>query len=159
MDTLLSCKRRVREELLRMVPDREPRAELYDLVRDYPSREGKGLRPTLTLAACAALGGRGEDAVRTAAAIELFHNGFLVHDDIADESTHRRSLATLHEAHGVGLAVNSGDAMNLMAVDAVLSNLPTLGLARTLALIHEILHMCRETVEGQAVELGWIRRA
>jgi geranylgeranyl diphosphate synthase type II len=159
MDTLLSCKRRVREELLRMVPDREPRAELYDLIRDYPSREGKGLRPTLTLAACAALGGRGEDAVRTAAAIELFHNGFLVHDDIADESTHRRSLATLHEAHGVGLAVNTGDAMNLMAVDAVLSNLPTLGLARTLALIHEIVHMCRETVEGQAVELGWIRRA
>lgn len=159
LETLLSCKRRVREELLRMVPDREPRAELYDLMRDYPAREGKGLRPTLTLAACAALGGRGEDAVRTAAAIELFHNGFLVHDDVADESTHRRSLATLHAAHGVGLAVNTGDAMNLMAVDAVLSNLPTLGLARTLALIHEVLHMCRETVEGQAIELGWIRHA
>jgi geranylgeranyl diphosphate synthase type II len=41
----------------------------------------------------------------------------------------------------------------------VLSNLPTLGLARTLALIHEILHMCRETVEGQAIELGWIHNA
>lgn len=157
MEVMSNCKARVREEMMRMVPQREPRAELYDLIRDYPSREGKGLRPTLTLAACVACGGRPEDAVRAAAAIEMFHNGFLVHDDIADESTHRRSSPTLHEAHGVGLAVNTGDAMNLLAVDSVLANLPTLGLARTLALIHEIMHMCRETVEGQAIELGWIR--
>jgi geranylgeranyl diphosphate synthase type II len=95
--------------------------------------------------------------VRAAAAVELFHNGFLVHDDIADGSLYRRNDPTLHESHGVGLAVNTGDAMNLLAVDTVLSNLPTLGLARTLALIHEVVHMCRETVEGQAIELDWIR--
>jgi len=157
METMQACKERVSQEFQRIVPDREPRAELYDLMREYPAREGKGLRPTLTIATCCALGGRDEDAVRTAAAVELFHNGFLVHDDIADESTHRRNEPTLHEAHGIGLAVNTGDAMNLLAVDAVLSNLPTLGLARTLGLIHEIMHMCRETVEGQAIELGWIR--
>lgn len=156
METLQTCRRRVLEEILRILPDREPRAELYDLMREYLVREGKGLRPTLTIATCMALGGRSEDAARMATAIELFHNGFLVHDDIADESTHRRGLPTLHSAHGIGLAVNAGDALNLFAVDAVLSNLPTLGLARTLGLIHEILHMCRETVEGQAIELGWI---
>ena len=157
METMKACKERVAEEFQHIVPDREPKAELYDLIRDYPGREGKGLRPTLTIATCTALGGSDTDAARAAAAIELFHNGFLVHDDIADESTHRRNEPTLHEAHGIGLAVNTGDAMNLLAVDSVLSNLPTLGLARTLALIHEILHMCRETVEGQAIELGWIR--
>ena len=157
METMQACKDRVSREFQRIVPDREPKAELYDLMREYPTREGKGLRPTLTIATCCALGGRDEDAVRAAAAVELFHNGFLVHDDIADESTHRRNEPTLHEAHGIGLAVNTGDAMNLLAVDAVLSNLPTLGLARTLGLIHEIMHMCRETVEGQALELGWIR--
>ena len=157
MEIMKACKGRVQDEMMHIVPDREPKAELYDLIRDYPAREGKGLRPTLTIATCCALGGRPEDAVRAAAAIELFHNGFLVHDDIADESTHRRNEATLHEAHGIGLAVNTGDAMNLLAIDSVLSNLPTLGLARTLALIHEVMHMCRETVEGQAIELGWIR--
>lgn len=155
--TMQACKDRVREEMRRMIPDREPRGALYDLIRDYPSREGKGLRPTLTIAACCALGGRAEDAIRSAAAIELFHNGFLVHDDISDESTHRRGLSTLHEAHGVGLAVNTGDAMNLLAIDSILSNLDTLGLARTLGLIHEVMHMCRETLEGQAIELSWIR--
>lgn len=157
-ETLARCKQSVVDEVLRLIPHKAPRADLYDLMRQYVIREGKGLRPTLTIAACMAFGGRMEDALRTAAALEFFHNGFLVHDDIADESTHRRGLPTLHEQHGVGLAVNTGDAMNLFAVDMTLSNLASLGLARTLGLIHEILHMCRETVEGQAIELGWIRR-
>jgi geranylgeranyl diphosphate synthase type II len=63
----------------------------------------------------------------------------------------------MHEEHGLGLAVNVGDGLNLLAVDAVLSNLETLGLVRTLGLIHETMHMCRESIEGQAMELGWIR--
>jgi geranylgeranyl diphosphate synthase type II len=158
-ETMRNLKARVTDEILRLLPKRRaPRAELYDPMRDYVGREGKGLRPTLTIASCMALGGAAEHAVRAAAALELFHNGFLVHDDIADGSTHRRGRPTLHQKHGVGIAVNAGDAMNLFAVDLVLSNLPTRGLSGTLGLIHEVLHMCRETVEGQAVELGWIRR-
>jgi len=157
-ETLARCKRAVVDEVLRLIPRKAPREDLYELMRQYVSREGKGLRPTLLIATCMALGGRINDALRTAAALEFFHNGFLVHDAIADESTHRRGLPTLHEAYGVGLAVNTGDAMNLFAIDMTLSNLESLGLARTLGLIHEILHMCRETVEGQAIELGWIRR-
>jgi geranylgeranyl diphosphate synthase, type II len=157
-ETMAHFKQLVVDEILRLVPNKRPRRDLYDLMRDYVQRAGKGLRPTLVIATCLAFGGRIEDGVRAAAALEMFHNGFLVHDDIADESTHRRGLPTLHEAHGIGLAINAGDAMHLFAVDMTLSNLATLGLSRTLALIHEILHMCRETVEGQAIELGWIRR-
>jgi geranylgeranyl diphosphate synthase, type II len=156
-EIMAACKERVRLEMEAIIPLREPAAELYDLMRIYPARPGKGLRPTLTMATCAALGGSSEDAARAAAAIELFHNGFLIHDDISDGSTHRRGDPTLHEAFGMGLAVNAGDGMHLLAVDTVLSHLDSLGLARTLGLIHEILHMCRETVEGQAIELGWIR--
>lgn len=159
LETMKAFRKRIVDEIIAIIPqDREPKAALYDLMREYPVREGKGLRPTLTIATCVALGGRSEDAVRTAAAIELFHDGFLVHDDIADESINRRGQPTLHAAHNIGLAVNAGDGLNLFAIDAILSNLPRLGLARTLGLIHEILHMCRETVEGQAIELGWIHR-
>jgi geranylgeranyl diphosphate synthase type II len=159
LETMRRCKERVQEEIQRIIPaDREPNGPLYDLMRVYPSREGKGLRPTLTIASCVALGGRSEDSIRAAAAIELFHNGFLIHDDVADESIYRRGQDTLHSAHGTGLALNTGDGVNLLAVDTVLSNLDTLGLARTLSLIDEVMHMCRETIEGQAVELGWIRQ-
>lgn len=156
--TLEKCRTRTTDEILRLLPDKQPKRALYDLMRDYVTRDGKGLRPTLVIATCLACGGGLDDAVRTAAALEMFHNGFLVHDDIADESTHRRGKPTLHEAHGIGLAVNAGDAMHLFAVDMTLSNLQGVGLSRTLGVIHEILHMCRETVEGQAIELDWIRR-
>ncbi|HEX5759201.1 MAG TPA: polyprenyl synthetase family protein [Thermoanaerobaculia bacterium] len=156
-EVMETCQRRALEEVDRLLPRREPRAALYDLMRDYPSRGGKGLRATLCMASCGAFGGRAEDAVRTAAAVEMFHNAFLIHDDIEDESRSRRGTSCLHGEHGIPLAINAGDALHLQAVETVLSNIERLGLARTLGLIHEVIRMCRETVEGQAIELGWIR--
>lgn len=151
------CSKAIAREIRGLIPDREPRATLYDLMADYPGRGGKGLRPTLCVAACGAFGGQPREAVRIAAALEMFHNAFLIHDDIEDESDFRRKDPCLHVQHGIGLAVNAGDGLNLQALEAVLSNIPSLGLTRTLAMIHEIINMCRETIEGQALELGWIR--
>ncbi len=67
------------------IPDREPRRHLYDLIGGQLSREGKGIRPALCLATCRAFGGDRERAA-SAAALELLHNAFLVHDDIEDSS-------------------------------------------------------------------------
>lgn len=155
-EVLQGCMQRAMAEIDAYLPHDGPPG-LYDLMRDYPRRGGKGLRPTLAMATCGAFGGQSEDAVRISAAIEMFHNGFLIHDDIEDESEFRRGIGCLHTLHGVPLAVNAGDGMNLLAVDAVLSNIERLGLARTLALMHEVIHMCRLTMEGQAIELSWIR--
>jgi geranylgeranyl diphosphate synthase, type II len=157
-DIMERCRRRVADEILTLIPARHPVDGLYRLMREYPSRGGKGLRPTLCIATCGAFGGHSEDAVRIAAAVEMFHNAFLIHDDIEDESLRRRGERCLHMEHGIPLAVNAGDGLNLLAVDTVLTNIERLGLARTLTMIHEIIHMCRESIEGQAVELGWIRR-
>jgi geranylgeranyl diphosphate synthase, type II len=153
-----TCRRRVAEEVLAIIPRRHPSDSLYRLMREYPARGGKGLRPTLCIATCGAFGGHAADAVRISAALEMFHNAFLIHDDIEDQSLLRRGRDCLHLQHGVPLAVNTGDGLNLLAVDTVLGNIERLGLARTLALISEIIHMCRESIEGQALELGWIRR-
>jgi geranylgeranyl diphosphate synthase type II len=151
------CQRQTIEELFRLIPQREPDRPLYALLRDYPGRGGKGLRALLCMATCGAFGGRSTDVLRTAAAIEMFHNAFLIHDDIEDESDSRRGSDCLHLLHGIPLAINAGDAMNLQAVDAVFSNIERLGLARTLGLMHEIINMCQITLEGQAIELSWIR--
>src|SRR5918996_1930660 len=95
---------------------------LYDLLSDYPFREGKGLRPAICFAACRACGGRTEQALLSATALELFHNAFLVHDDVEDGSEFRRGRFTLFKEHGAPVAINVGDATNVVAMDLLLAN-------------------------------------
>ena len=136
---------------------REPRRHLYDLVADYPQRGGRMLRPSLCIATARAFGADGEDAVCSAAALELLHNAFLVHDDVEDESDERRGRPTLHALHGVPVAVNVGDALTLLGLRALIDNRARLGPRLTMLILEEAERMARETVEGQAVELGWRR--
>ncbi len=143
--------------LMAALPQREPRRHLYDLIGDYFSRIGKGLRPALCIATCRAFGGRAEDALKSAAALELLHNAFLVHDDIEDGSESRRDRPTMHLAHGLAIAVNTGDAMNALSLRLLKDNLPVLGGAKTFRVLQEFDHMLIETLEGQAMELGWVR--
>jgi geranylgeranyl diphosphate synthase type II len=149
----------VRDELERLFERRQETGygPLYRLLADYPFREGKGLRPAICYAACRAAGGRTEQAGTSAAALELFHNAFLVHDDVEDGSRFRRGRITLFEAHGVPVAVNVGDATNVLALGLLLRNTETLGVRKTLLILREVERMSRESVEGQAIELDWIR--
>ncbi len=144
------------ETLLALLPQKEPRRYLYDLIPSYPLRSGKGLRPGLCLATCGAFGGPTERAIRTAAAIELFHNAFLVHDDVEDGSEYRRGAPTLNTAYSAAIAVNVGDAMNVLSLQALMENLEYLGPQLTWRVFCEIAHMVRQSVEGQAMELGWV---
>lgn len=143
--------------LLEMVPVKEPRGYLYDLIPTYPKRAGKGLRPGLCIATCRAFGGSAYNVLRSSVAIELFHNAFLVHDDIEDGSEYRRGSPTLHAEHGLGIAVNVGDAMNVLAIRPLMENLEVLGKTLSWEVFSEIEHMVRQSVEGQAMELGWVR--
>lgn len=131
---------------------------LYQLMLDYPLREAKGLRPALCIATCRALGGRLDAVLPSAAVLELYHNAFLVHDDVEDASLVRRGMPTLHEAHGVPVAVNVGDGMLALALQPLLDNVGRIGLGPALRVLEAVSRMCRETVEGQALELHWVRQ-
>ena len=150
-------RRETIEALLAFLPSREPKRYLYDLVPQYPLRAGKGLRPGLCIATCAAFGGSCAAVLNSAVALELFHNAFLVHDDVEDGSLTRRGLPTLMAQHGLAIAVNVGDAMNVLSIDPLMRNLEVLGPDVTWRVLCEIQHMARELVEGQAMELGWVR--
>jgi geranylgeranyl diphosphate synthase, type II len=146
-------------EIQRAIADRRRQGyePLYDQLTAYPFREGKGLRPAIVLSACRGVGGRTDQAIISATAVELFHNAFLVHDDIEDGSEFRRGLITLPEEFGVPTAINVGDATNVLAIGLLLENVQTLGVRKALLVIREIERMARESVEGQAIELDWIR--
>lgn len=144
------------EALLAQLPDGGPR-HLWELVPDYPRRGGKGLRAAFCLAAAGALGGSTRRALNTAVAIELLHNGFLLHDDVQDASELRRGAPTLLASHGAGVAVNVGNATNLLALARLMANRELLGPALAWRILEESERMMRRTLEGQALELGWIR--
>jgi len=154
---LEAYRKQVTPVALEAIPRGEPRRYLYDLIEAQVRREGKGIRPALCLATCAAFGGDPSRAVSSAAALELLHNAFLVHDDIEDSSEYRRGQPTLHREHGIPLAVNVGDAMNAMSVRLLTQNLSSLGPELSARIFDEFDHMSLETIEGQAMELGWIR--
>jgi geranylgeranyl diphosphate synthase, type II len=145
------------QALREWIPTKEPDRYLYALVREQVGRSGKGLRPALCLATCGAFGGRAEDALSSAAAIEMIHNAFLVHDDVEDGSEYRRRQRTMHTRYGVPIAVNTGDAMQALSMQLLRKNLPVLGPQLAWQIFDEFDHMLTETLEGQAMELGWIR--
>lgn len=156
-DVLKSYRLLTQEALARALPKGGRPRYLYELVADYPSRPGKGLRPALCLSLCKLLGGDVARALPSAVAIEMFHNAFLIHDDVQDQSEFRRGEPTLGAAHGVGIAVNVGNAANLIALRQLTANRDLLGPQLAWRVVRETEEMLRHSLEGQAMELEWIR--
>ena len=147
----------VLEEINRQIPSSPKAGRLYQLMLEYPLRHGKSLRPALCIAACRAFGGSLTDVIRTAAVLELYHNAFLIHDDVEDGSTHRRGEETLHQKYGIPIAVNVGDGILAMALQPLLDNTESIGLGRALRNLETIATMSRESAEGQMLELDWMQ--
>jgi geranylgeranyl diphosphate synthase type II len=145
----------VRNSMLDAMPDGEPVQWLYGPMREYPARPGKALRPALCLAAGQVFGGKPDDLLGIAVAIELLHNAFLVHDDIADGSELRRGRPTLAAKHGMAAALNAGDGLAIVAGQVLRK--ATRRLDRDLADLvwTEFDTMAMRTLEGQATEVGW----
>ena len=155
---LAACQKMCAAEIERLYsPDDGASGTLFELILDYPSRGGKAVRPTLSVATCLGLGGRIEAILPTAATLELYHNAFLIHDDIEDESLLRRGRPALHVDHGIPVAINVGDAMLSLSLQPLLDNVERVGLGPALRILRAIARMTRRTVEGQAIELDWVR--
>lgn len=153
----------MREIVLAQIDANLPRsgpyaAILYNLMRDYPLRPAKGLRPAICMAVCRALGGYDAQALPTAVALELYHNAFLVHDDVEDRSLMRRQKPTLHRQHGEAVAINVGDGLLVSAQESLWGNLEAVGVGRALEVQRTIIQMSKESVEGQALELARVRQ-
>jgi geranylgeranyl diphosphate synthase, type II len=94
---------------------------LLDAIRYALLGGGKRVRPVLTLLSCEAVGGRRDDALSPAAALELIHAFSLVHDDLPamDDDDMRRGRPTLHIHAGEAMAILAGDAMMSLAFQFV----------------------------------------
>lgn len=70
---------------------------------------GKRLRPMIVLLAARALGYQGTQHTDLAAIVEFIHTATLLHDDVVDESSKRRSRDTANEIWGNAASVLVGD--------------------------------------------------
>ena len=103
------------------------------------SASGKMVRSAVCLALCEALGGRVNDCLPAAAAVELIHRTSLVFDDIQDRSFERNHQPTVAAAVGADRAINVGLTLSCysrLAINELLSH----GVApRRVLVVHELL--------------------
>jgi len=129
--------------------------ELYGLIQEFLNYGGKRLRPILCLLSAESVGGKEDNTIKAAIAIELFHNFTLIHDDIEDNSLLRRGKPCLHLRHGIPLAINAGDGLYAIAYKAIISiDCTSEKKLRVFSLLNDAF---LKVIEGQAIELGWIK--
>jgi len=124
---------------------------------------GKRLRPILCLASADAVGGRREDALPAACAIELIHTYSLIHDDLPamDNDTMRRGRPTLHVVAGEGMAILAGDGLLTEAFGLIArqpGSTDPIVVARKLRVVTAIATAAGATgmVGGQAIDLACV---
>lgn len=152
---------------------------LREAVRLYPLRGGKRLRPVLTLWSCGAVGGDPVRALNAAAAVEIYHNWTLVHDDIIDCDELRRGKPTCHvelrkvgteqfqlnadraRKYGEDFAILAGDLQQSWAMDVLLRSTDrgvspetALAMARRMESF-----LGRELISGEALDVEFEYRS
>jgi geranylgeranyl diphosphate synthase type II len=129
----------------------------WKIVKDYPERQGKYLRPTLLLLAAKAMGADIKKAIKTASAMQLSEEWLLIHDDIQDHSFARRGKPALQRLYGNELALNAGDTLHIIMWKIILDNEAVLGIEKTLAIANEFYQVLKRTADGQAIEIMWAK--
>ena len=127
---------------------------LYEPIIYSMSGGGKRIRPTLLLLACEAFGGDAVEALGAAAAVEMFHNFTLLHDDIMDNADVRRGKPSLPAQWGENVAILSGDAMMIYAYH-LLRKVPGDKLAQIMDIFTP---MALQVCEGQQYDMDFEQR-
>ncbi len=142
------------ENYLAQIQLPEEPQRLYEPIIYSMSGGGKRIRPALLLLCCEAFGGRVQDALPAAAAVEMFHNFTLLHDDIMDNAAVRRGKASVPARWGENVAILSGDAMMIYAYQ-LLRQVPEPKIARIMEIFTS---MALQVCEGQQYDMDFESR-
>lgn len=152
-DEYIKSRAEMAEKAIHKEIPAEPK-EVYGMLGEFIASGGKRIRPVLVLASASACGGKEEEALPFAVAIELFHNFTLIHDDIEDSSPMRRGKPTIHMEYGVPIAINSGDALYSVVWSSLVKRLEAEKLKGGGMIMTEAF---RRVAEGQGIELNWYK--
>lgn len=116
---------------------------------------GKLVRPALTLLSAVAVGGRPEEAVPGAVAVELVHDFTLLHDDVMDGDALRRHRPAAWSAFGTGTAVLTGDALLAAALHTLAGTPGERTAVEKAAALRELVSALPELVRGQSDDMAF----
>ena len=145
----------VNAELDWLIPETgQPPQKLRDAVRWSLMSGGKHFRPALVFAVGRAFGCDDQKLVRMAAAVEMIHTYSLIHDDLPsmDDDELRRGRATCHKKFGEATAILAGDALQVLAFQAV-SDDKGLSSETRIKLISRLAQAAAKMVVGQQLDL------
>ena len=115
---------------------------------------GKRLRPMLLMLSNGIFTDKIQHALPAAAAVEVFHNFTLLHDDIMDNAAVRRGKPSVYAKWGQNVAILSGDAM-LICAYRLLGEVPAQLLPQILSTFNT---MALEVCEGQQYDMDFERK-
>lgn len=146
----------VDENLDKFLPIEYPN-EIFESMRYSVLAGGKRLRPVMCLEACRVFGGKIEDAMPTACAIEMLHAQSLIHDDLPcmDNDDYRRGKLTNHKVYGEATAVLAGDALLTFAPQLIIQKSKNLSAEKKLKVLEEycIAAGAYGLIAGQVVDI------
>ena len=140
----------INSEILQLNWKREPYG-LYEPIEYTLAAGGKRVRPQLAMIASQMFGGKDEEVLPAALALEVFHNFTLLHDDIMDNADMRRGKPSVFAKWGENVAILSGDAM-LITAYKLLAELNPTKLPRVMRLFND---MALEVCEGQQYDMDF----
>lgn len=124
---------------------------LYNPVKYLLESGGKRLRPIIALNVSELLGGKISDTLPAAAALEIFHNFTLAHDDIMDNSMLRRGKKTINSKWDNNTGILSGDVMLIISYE-VLNQYQD---SKYIHLSKKLTEISRIVCEGQQADMDF----
>lgn len=82
---------------------------MNQVIESFLRNKGKQLRPIILLLTAKMFGDINDSAIAAASAVELLHNGSLIHDDVVDNSMMRRNSPSVNAVWDNHIAVLIGD--------------------------------------------------
>ncbi len=158
-EKLLQYVSLVNERLSQLIPECDFGEEIvHDAMKYSLSIGGKRIRPVLVLECCRICGGKIEDALDFACALEMVHTYSLIHDDLPcmDDDDMRRGMPSCHKKYGEAYALLAGDglltrAFGVIANSSIARSNPMVAVNAVSALSY--LAGCNGMIGGQVIDL------
>lgn len=141
------------EGFLKKEIDYDNPRNLYEPVKYLLDSGGKRLRPLITLFVSDLFTGNISNALPASAALEIFHNFTLAHDDIMDNSLMRRGKKTINSKWDDNTGILSGDVMLIISYE-ILNKYDD---SKYLLLSKQLTETSRLVCEGQQNDMDFSR--